>query len=100
LRCIPRKPTSARRQQPHHALEHPEARAQDRHDERLGVGQLDAGRRRDRRLDLERLDAHVPRRLVGEQRHQLLGQPPEGRGVGALVAQVGQLVGDEGWSGM
>ena len=39
---MPRKPTSARRQQPDHAVEHAEAGAQDRHDERLGAGQLDA----------------------------------------------------------
>ena len=83
------------RQQPDHALEHPQARAQDRHDERLGVAQLDARRRRHGRLDLEGLDPHLARRLVGEQRHQLLGEAAEGGGVGPLVPEVGQLVGDE-----
>jgi hypothetical protein len=82
-------------QQAHHTLEHPEARAQDRHDERLGVAQLDAGRRAHRRLDLEGFDAHLTRRLVGEERHQFLSQAAEGGGVGPLVPEVGQLVGDE-----
>ena len=41
------------------------------------------------------LGAHVPGRLVGEQGDQLVGEPPEGRRVGALVAQGGELVGDQ-----
>ena len=45
--------------------------------------------------DVERLDPDVAGRLVGQQRHQLVGQPAEGRGVGVLVAQGGELVGDE-----
>ena len=40
-------------------------------------------------------DPHVAGGLVGQQRHQLVGQPTERRRVGRLVAQVGQLVGDE-----
>ena len=44
------------------------------------------------------LDAHLPRRLVGEQGHQLLGQPPEGRAVRALVPQAGRLWAISGWS--
>ena len=83
------------RQELDHAVEHAEPGAQDRDDDRLGVGELDAGRRRDRRLDVERLDADVARGLVGEERHELLGEAPEGGAVGPLVAQVGQLVGDE-----
>ena len=47
------------------------------------------------RLDLERLDADVAGGLVGEEGHQLLGEAPERRAVGPLVAQVGQLVRDE-----
>ena len=42
------------------------------------------------------LGAHVARRLVGEQRHQLFGQRAEGRRRGRLVAQHRELVGDEG----
>ena len=68
-----------RRQEPDHPLEHPQARAQDRHDERLGARQLDAARRGHRGVDVERLDPHVARRLVGQQGHQFFGQPTEGR---------------------
>ena len=61
----------------------------------LGLDSLMPVVGRDRGLDVERLHPHVAGRLVGQQRHQLLGQPPEGRAVRALVAQVGQLVRDE-----
>ena len=61
----------------------------------LGLASLIPRGRRDRRLDLERLDAHVAGGLVGQQRDQLVDQAPEGRRVGALVAQVGQLVRDQ-----
>jgi magnesium transporter len=56
-------------------------------------------RGRDRGLDLDLLDAHVARRLVGEEGQQLLGELPEHRRRCALVAQHGQLVGDEGMIG-
>ena len=49
----------------------------------------------DRRDDVDRLDPHVAGGLVGQQRDQLVGQPAERRGVGVLVAQGGELVGDE-----
>ena len=47
------------------------------------------------RADLDRLDPHVARRLVGEQRHELFGELPEHRRRGALVPQDRELVGDE-----
>ena len=50
---------------------------------------------RDRGHDVDRLGAHVPGGLVGEQGDQLVGEPPEGGGVGALVAQRGELVRDQ-----
>ena len=73
----------------------PEAGPQDRHDQRLGGGQPHARGRRHRGRDVDRLGAHVAGRLVGEQGDELVGEPPEGRGVGALVAQRGELVGDQ-----
>ncbi|GAA1916372.1 hypothetical protein GCM10009775_06050 [Microbacterium aoyamense] len=78
-----------------HSLEHPETRTEDRNDERARLADLDARRGRDRRLDLDRLDTHVPRRLVREQRHELLGQLTEHGRRRALVAQDRELVGDE-----
>jgi hypothetical protein len=78
-----------------HPVQHPEARPQDGHDERQRTAQPAARGDVHRRPHLHRLDPHVARRLVGEQRHELVGQPPERRGVGPLVAQRGELVGDE-----
>ena len=49
----------------------------------------------DGRLDLDGGDPHLAGGLVGEERDQLVGEPAEGRGVRALVPQVGPLVGDE-----
>lgn len=80
------------RQQPHHAVEHAETGPQDRHDQGPRVGELHAGRARDRGLDVDLLGAHVPGGLVREQGDQLVGEAPEGRGVGALVAQRGEFV--------
>ena len=62
----------------------------------LGCGQPDADGRAHGRRDLDRLDPDVAGRLVGEQGHQLVGQPAERRGVGAFVPQCGELVGDQG----
>ena len=40
-------------------------------------------------------DADLAGGLVGEQGHQLIRQDAEGRGVGALVAEQGELMGDQ-----
>ena len=61
----------------------------------LGLASLTPGGVRDRRAHGHRLDAHVAGGLVGQQRDELVGEPAEGRGVGALVPQGGQLVGDQ-----
>ena len=50
----------------------------------------------DRGLDRDRLGAHVARRLVGEQGHELFGERAERRRRRRLVAQHRELVGDEG----
>ena len=74
------EPDLGRRQQPHHAVEHAEPGAQDRHDERLGACELDPFGVRHRASGRRTgVDAYVARRLVGQQRHQLVGEPPEGR---------------------
>ena len=73
------EPDLGRRQQPLHALEHPEAGPQDRHHERPRVRQPHARCLGDRRLHLDRFDAHLAGGLVGEQRHQLVGQTAERR---------------------
>ena len=46
-------------------------------------------------LIVDLLGPHIPGGLVGEQGDQLVGEPPEGRGVGALVAQRGEFVRDQ-----
>ena len=89
------EPNLGRGQQALHALEHAETRPQDRHDKRLGLREAHTRGRRHRGLHLDRLGAHLTGCLVGEQRDQFVGQPTEGGGVGAFVAQCGQLVGDE-----
>jgi hypothetical protein len=91
----PEEADLGRREQPRHPLEHAETGAQDRDDERLGGGQLDALGVGDRRGDGDRAGPDIPGGLVREQRDELLGQPPEGRRVRPLVPQGGELVGDE-----
>ncbi|CPU66708.1 Uncharacterised protein [Mycobacteroides abscessus] len=91
----PEEPDLRRGQEARHALEHAEARAQDRHDEGARLREPDADRPGHGRLDLVRLDAHVPRRLVREEGDQLVDEEPERRGRRLLVPQDGQLVGHE-----
>ena len=73
----------------------PRPGAQDRHDQRPRRRQLDPDRGLQRRLHGVRADPDLPGGLVREQRDQLFGQPPEGRRVGGLVPQHGELVSDE-----
>ena len=89
------EPDLGRRDQPSHALEHAEARAQDRHDQRPRGRQLHPDRGLQRRLNRARADADIAGRLVREQGDQLFGESPEGRRVGGLVPQHGELVSDE-----
>lgn len=84
------------RHQAQHAVEHSQAGAQDRHDERGGGVQLRAGGRGDGGLDGGFVDAHPAGRLIGQQRHQLLDETPEDGLFGGAAAQEGQLVIDEG----
>ena len=62
------------------------------HDQGARVRQPHTGRGRHRGLDVDLLGPHIPGRLVREEGDQLVGEPPEGRGVGALVAQRGEFV--------
>ena len=60
-----------------------------------GVDSRDALGRPHRCLHRVRADPGAPGRLVRQQGDQLLGQPAEGRRIGPLVPQGGQLVGDQ-----
>jgi putative tRNA adenosine deaminase-associated protein len=91
----PEEADLGRRQQPHHPVEHAEPGAQDGDDQRLRVGEPHPGGRPDGRDDVDRTDPDVARRLVRQQRDQLVDEATERRGVGRLVAQVGELVRDE-----
>ena len=63
------------RQQLDHALQHPESGAQDRHHERSRLADANAAVVVATGVRIStRLGAHVARRLVGEQRHELLGE--------------------------
>jgi hypothetical protein len=41
-------------------------------------------------------DADIAGRLVREESHELFGEPAEGRGIGGLIPQHGELVSDKG----
>ena len=76
-------------------LEHAETSTQDRrHDRRSS--EIFTPIRVVHRGVSDRRHPHVARRLVGEQRHELLGELRGTRRRGALIAQHRQLVGDEG----
>ena len=57
--------------------------------------QVDPLRRPDRRGDVDRIDPDVTRGLVGQQGHELLGEPTELWRGSLLVAQGGELVPDQ-----
>ena len=95
---VPDQPHEAdvgHRQQPDHAVQHADAGPQHGHDERRRAVQLDSGRFAERGHHGDRLDADLPGRLVGQQRDEFVGEPPEGCGLGANVAQRRQLVRDQ-----
>ena len=95
MRIMPRKPTSAVGSSRSMPSSIPSPARRIGTTSGLGVESLHAGRRRDRGRDVDRLDAHVAGGLVGQQRDQLVGEPAERRGVGALVPQHRELVRDE-----
>ncbi len=84
-----------RRQEALHSVEHAEACAEDRYDERARAREAYADGLGHRCLDLNRLYPDVAGGLVRQKRDQFVGQPPECRRIGALVAQDGELVGDQ-----
>ena len=61
------------------ALEHAEAGAKDRHDDRAWTAQANTGRLGHRRFDFYALNTDVPGCLVREQRHQFFNQLAEHR---------------------
>ena len=71
--------------QPGHALEHAEARSQDRHHQRPWGRQLHPDRGLQRRLNGAGGDADIASCLVREQGDELFGEPPESRRVRGLV---------------
>ena len=86
------KPTRAPFDEPEKAVEHPDPGPQHRADGDLLAGDPLDLRPLERRLDPNRLGGQVLRRLVGEKRGQLVDEPAEIAGRGALVAQKGKLV--------
>ena len=56
---------------------------------------MDAYRGADRGANGERLNAHLAGGLVGEQRHQFVGEAPKSGGVGPFIAESGQFVGNQ-----
>ena len=66
-----------RRDEAHHALEHSQAGAQDRDDERLGAGQGDTLGGGERGGDGGRLDAHLAGALVSHEGDELLDELTE-----------------------
>ena len=77
------------------AVEHPDAGAQDRADGDLLAGDALGARPLERRLDVDLLEVHVLRRLVGQEQRQLVDEPAEHLGVGVHVPQQPELVPDE-----
>ena len=71
------KPTRALGDEREHAVEHPDARAQDRADGDLLAGDPLRRHALERRLDLDLLGGEVLRRLVGEEERQLVDQLAE-----------------------
>ena len=78
-----------------HAVEHPEAGAEDRADRDLLSGDARERRALERRLDLDVLRRQVLRRLVGEEQRHFLDELAEVDRRGVLVSQVRELVLDE-----
>ena len=83
------------RNQAGHAVEHAQASAQHRHDDRARGGELLAGHRGDRRLDRRGHHGQVAGGLVGLKHHEFGDELAEGGGGGVLVAQHGELVLDQ-----
>ena len=81
------------RQHAGHAIEHAQAGAQHRHDDRTRmVGQLLADHRADRRFDRAVHNIDVAGGLVGLEHDQLGDEFAERGGRGVLVTQDGELV--------
>ena len=89
------KPNLGRRNQSGHALEHAEARPQDRYHQGPRGRQLHPDRSLQRCLNCPRHDTDVASCLVREQGDQLFGESPEGWGVGCRIPQHGELVTDK-----
>ena len=77
------------------AVEHAHPRSEDRADRHLLARDPVGLRPLERGLDLDLLDSHLLRRLVGEQERQLVDEPAEHLGVGVDVAEQAELVPDE-----
>ena len=78
-----------------HAVQHPQARAKNRNNQRLGFAELIAGGGRHGCGDGFWVNGQRSRRLVGDQGDEFLGEEPEGCRGRLLSAQAAHFVGDE-----